>query len=73
MSRAESVVRMCRSSLGAAAPQALAYAAERACQAASSSGVLGTYSGRSGPKYPGSQDSAGLLDPTPRGSKPIQS
>ncbi len=41
--------------------------------ARSIAGVLGTESGRTGLKYPGLQSRAGLLLPTPRGSKPMTS
>lgn len=41
--------------------------------ACSSAGVPGTVSGRTGLKWPGAQSRAGLLRPTPRGSKPMTS
>src|SRR4051812_13194690 len=73
MSRTESMVRRCLSSAGCAFWQASAYACERFFHAFSSFFVVGTYSGRSYPKYLGLQVSAGTLEPTPRGSQPIQS
>jgi hypothetical protein len=54
-------------------PHAFAYVFERANQAARNAGFVGTYGGRSGPKYLGMHEIDGTLDPTPRGSKPIQS
>src|SRR4051794_36368398 len=73
MSRTVSVVRRCRSSAPPALPQAAAYPLARSSQAFSSWWVVGTYGGRLYPAYVLSQLSDGLLAPTPRGSKPIQS
>lgn len=54
-------------------PKALAKEAARLTLTASSALECGTGSGRTGSKYPGTQSSAGVLLPTPRGSKPMTS
>ena len=63
MSRAESVVRMWPSSWRAAAPQALAYAAERACQACSSVRRAGDVLRPVGPEVSGVAGQRGLAGP----------
>ena len=73
MSRATSAVVMLGRRSGCAAAHASAYISERFSQVDSRASVFGTYGGRSPWKYFGMHESAGRLEPTPRGSKPIQS
>src|SRR5215210_2482147 len=54
-------------------PQAAAKDLARLRLAFSIAGVLGTLAGRTGLNWPGLQSRAGLLSPTPRGSKPMTS
>ncbi len=54
-------------------PQARANALARSRLTRSARYEVGTVSGRTGSKWPGTQFSAGVLVPTPRGSKPITS
>src|SRR4249919_1105830 len=73
MSRATSAVVMLGRRSGCAAAHASAYFSERFSHIDSRASVLGTYGGRSPWKYFGMHESAGRLEPTPRGSKPTQS
>lgn len=73
MSRTALTVSRYGSSFAYFVPHASAKALARARLAFSRALVLGTVSGRTGLKCPGSQSIAGLLLPTPRGSKPMTS
>ncbi len=73
MSRTAASVVRCGSRSPYFLPQASAKERTRRRLASSTSAEVGTGSGRTASKWPGTQSRAGSLAPTPRGSKPMTS